>query len=114
MTKGMIMMNTYSNRMDSYFYFKKISLLKINVPLKNNIHNSSIIISKLQMQVLYLQLSTKVRYTMQIKIYLIAVQIHSKLKAFKIRILMLMWMTLIGLINDISRAQSEREEEILD
>jgi hypothetical protein len=28
--------------------------------------------------------------------------------------LMSMWMTLIGLINDISRVQSEREEETLD
>jgi hypothetical protein len=66
------------------------------------------------MQELYLHPSTKVRFTTQIKIYLIAVQIHSKLKAFKIRILMSMWMTLIGLINDISRVQSEREEETLD
>jgi hypothetical protein len=66
------------------------------------------------MKVSYLHPNTKVRSTMQIKIYLIAVQIRSKQKAYKIRILMWTWMILKGLTKDISRVQLEREDEILD
>ena len=51
---------------------------------------------------------------MQIKICLIVVRIRSKQKAYKIRILMLMWMILKGLTKDISKVLLEREDEILD